>query len=87
MKKSVPFDVESAAVSFQPMYWGEGQNEVVVVVAALEIVARYEAACSRRRAPSRSRDDFGRLRCLSLSPFNGHFGRGSNYGEVIFPCW
>jgi type IV pilus assembly protein PilM len=44
MKKSVPFDVESAAVSYQPMSGGKGRTEVVVVVAALEIVARYEAA-------------------------------------------
>ena len=42
MKKSVPFDVESAAVS----YWAQtagGKADVVAAVAQLEIVARYEA--------------------------------------------
>jgi type IV pilus assembly protein PilM len=45
MKKSVPFDIESAAVSFhaQPPKAGKRSLDVVVVVAALEIVARYEA--------------------------------------------
>jgi len=43
LKRSVPFDVESAALSFWPQA-GEGKRvEVVVVVASLEIVARYEA--------------------------------------------
>lgn len=42
MKKSVPFDVETAAVSFHPQTKGS-VTDVVVVVAALEIVARYEA--------------------------------------------
>jgi type IV pilus assembly protein PilM len=43
MKRSVPFDVESAALSYyaQP---GTGKHlEVVVVIAPLEIVARYES--------------------------------------------
>src|SRR3954470_9928549 len=47
MKKSVPFDVESAVVSYhaQPVIGKNGAKrfEVVVVAAALEIVARYEA--------------------------------------------
>jgi type IV pilus assembly protein PilM len=44
MKKSVPFDVEAAALSFHSTGSGKGRTEVIVVVAALEIVARYEAA-------------------------------------------
>jgi type IV pilus assembly protein PilM len=46
MKKSVPFDVESAAVSYhaQTVKTGSRGIDVLVVVAALEIVARYEAA-------------------------------------------
>ena len=44
MKKSVPFDVESAVVSFHAQPAGKGKTECVVAVAALEIVARYEAA-------------------------------------------
>lgn len=45
VKKSVPFDVESAAVSYfvQPAK-ANGKLEVVAAVSALEIVARYEAA-------------------------------------------
>ena len=51
MKKSVPFDVESAVVSYhiqavskQAAGKGKGRTDVVVALAALEIVARYEAA-------------------------------------------
>lgn len=45
MKKSVPFDVESAMIRFFPQQAEPGSNRlnVVVVVAALEILARYEA--------------------------------------------
>ncbi len=45
MKKSVPFDVDSATVSYhvQPGR-GSKKYEVVAAVAALEIIARYEAA-------------------------------------------
>jgi type IV pilus assembly protein PilM len=47
LKKSVPFDVESAAISYYPQEVsgtkGGKHFEVVVVAAALEIVARYEA--------------------------------------------
>lgn len=46
MKKSVPFDVESAVVRYhpQPAESGGTRVNVAVIVAALEIVARYEAA-------------------------------------------
>jgi type IV pilus assembly protein PilM len=43
MKRSVPFDVESAVVSYFPQTAKGKGTEVVVVAAALEIVARYEA--------------------------------------------
>ncbi|HYP13662.1 MAG TPA: hypothetical protein VEQ63_07045 [Bryobacteraceae bacterium] len=45
MKKSVPFDVESAAISYHPQVAKRGSQDVsvVVVVAALEIVGRYES--------------------------------------------
>lgn len=43
MKKSVPFDVESAALSYYPQIRADKKLDVVVAVAALEIVARYEA--------------------------------------------
>lgn len=43
MKRSVPFDVESAVVSFFPQKSKGKGTEAVVVAAALEIVSRYEA--------------------------------------------
>jgi type IV pilus assembly protein PilM len=43
MKKSVPYDVESAIVSFWPQSAGGKKFEVAVAVAPIEIVARYEA--------------------------------------------
>ncbi len=43
LKRSVPFDVESAAVSYWPHQASHKQTDVVVVMAPLEIVARYEA--------------------------------------------
>ncbi len=43
MKKSVPYDVESAAVSFWPQPAEGKRFDVVVVVSPIEIVARYEA--------------------------------------------
>ena len=46
IKKSIPFDLESARVSYHVQSSGGGGKpyEVVVAVTALEIVARYEAA-------------------------------------------
>ena len=44
VKRSVPFDVEAAALSYWPQaVKGEKKVDVVVVVAPIEIVARYEA--------------------------------------------
>ena len=43
LKRSVPFDVESAAVSYWPHTASHKQTDVVVVMAPIEIVARYEA--------------------------------------------
>jgi len=45
VKKTVPFDIESAAVSYwiQPGAGSKGKVEVVAVTVALEILARYEA--------------------------------------------
>ena len=44
MKKSIPFELESAKVSYQAQSSGSKKHEVVAVATALEIVARYEAA-------------------------------------------
>jgi type IV pilus assembly protein PilM len=43
VKRSVPFDIDSAALSYFPQPGADKKTDVVVVVAPLEIVARYEA--------------------------------------------
>jgi type IV pilus assembly protein PilM len=43
MKKSVPFDVEDSAISYHAQTGPDKRVSVVVVAAALEIIARYEA--------------------------------------------
>jgi type IV pilus assembly protein PilM len=43
LKKSVPFDVESAAVGYWAQSAGNGKLDVIAAVAPLEIIARYEA--------------------------------------------
>ncbi len=43
LKRSVPFDVESAVLSYYPQPASAGKTDVVVVIAPLEIVSRYEA--------------------------------------------
>lgn len=44
IKKSIPFDLDSARLSYQVQSGGAGKKyQVVVAVAALEIIARYEA--------------------------------------------
>ena len=43
VKRSVPFDVESAAMSYFAQSAEKGHVDVVVVMAPLEIVSRYEA--------------------------------------------
>jgi len=43
LKRSVPFDVDSAALSYWPQPAVNKRVDVVVVVAPLEIVSRYEA--------------------------------------------
>ncbi|MCU1236302.1 MAG: hypothetical protein JWP63_4269 [Candidatus Solibacter sp.] len=43
LKRSVPFDVESAALSYWAQSGEKGKVDAVVVLAPLEIVSRYEA--------------------------------------------
>src|ERR1035438_10085106 len=43
LKRSVPFDVETAALSYWAQAGAKGKMDVVVVMAPLEIVSRYEA--------------------------------------------
>lgn len=44
IKKGLPFDLDSAVLSYAPQGGNSGRVDVVVAVAPLEIVARYEAA-------------------------------------------
>jgi type IV pilus assembly protein PilM len=43
LKRSVPFDVETAALSYWAQPGAKGKMDVVVVMAPLEIVSRYES--------------------------------------------
>ncbi|MBM3725457.1 MAG: hypothetical protein FJW40_08540 [Acidobacteria bacterium] len=43
VKKSVPYDLDSAAVAFAPQGGRGKQQEVVVALVAMEVVSRYEA--------------------------------------------
>ena len=43
MKKTVPYDVDAAALSYFPQHGGGKKYDVVVVVAPVEIIARYES--------------------------------------------
>lgn len=47
MKKSLPFDSDSAAMSFQAQAGLDGRQEVVVGAISLEILSRYEAVLRR----------------------------------------
>jgi type IV pilus assembly protein PilM len=42
MKKTVPFDLDTASISFHSRNWGK-KHEVIVAAVPFEIVARYEA--------------------------------------------
>ena len=42
MKKSVPYDIDTAAVSFAVQHQDGKRHEIVAAVVALEIIARYE---------------------------------------------
>lgn len=44
VKKSMPFDIEAAAVSFHAQPVQDGKQEVVVAAVSLEVLAPYEAA-------------------------------------------
>ena len=48
MKKSVPYDIDTAAVSFAVQYQDGKHFEIVAAVVALEIVARYESVFHAR---------------------------------------
>ncbi|MDX2154272.1 MAG: hypothetical protein SFV54_26260 [Bryobacteraceae bacterium] len=72
VKKSVPFDVDSAVISYavQPAEPNSKRRDVVVVVAALEIVAKYEAAL-RAAALHPGLVTVSTLEALNLVPASG----------------
>lgn len=48
MKKSVPYDIDTAAVSFAVQHQDGKRHEIVAAVVSLEIVARYESVFHSR---------------------------------------
>jgi type IV pilus assembly protein PilM len=70
VKRSVPFDIESAAVSYYPQASATKQFDVVVVMAPLEIVARYEAPF-RAVGMTPGLVTTSSLAALELAPENG----------------
>ncbi len=48
MKKSVPYDIDTAAVSFAVQHHDGKRHEIVAAVVSLEIVARYESVFHAR---------------------------------------
>ena len=48
MKKSVPYDIDTAAISFAVQHQDGKRHEIVAAVVALEIVARYETVFHSR---------------------------------------
>jgi len=72
-KKSVPFDVEAAVVSYWPQPSnGGGKVDVVAAIVALEIVARYEAPF-RNAGFQPGYVTTSALAALSLAPRTGRF--------------
>jgi type IV pilus assembly protein PilM len=69
-KRSVPFDVESAAVSYWAQPASHKKVEVVVVMAPVEIVARYEAPF-RAAGLNPGLVTTSALAALELAPENG----------------
>jgi type IV pilus assembly protein PilM len=69
-KRSVPFDVESAALSYHVQHGEKGHVDVVVVIAPLEIVSRYEAPF-RTAGMNPGLVTMSSLAALELAPENG----------------
>ena len=70
VKRSVPFDVDSAALSYCAQAGEKGRVEVVVVLAPLEIVSRYEAPF-RTAGMNPGLVTMSSLAALELAPDNG----------------
>lgn len=70
VKRSVPFDVDSAAMSYFAQTGEKGHVDVVVVMAPLEIVSRYEAPF-RTAGLNPGMVTMSSLAALDLAPENG----------------
>jgi type IV pilus assembly protein PilM len=70
VKRSVPFDVDSAAMSYCVQSGEKGRVDVVVVMAPLEIVSRYEAPF-RTAGMNPGLVTMSSLAALELAPENG----------------
>ena len=70
VKRAVPFDVDSAAMSYYAQGGEKGRVDVVVVIAPLEIVARYESPF-RTAGMNPGLVTMSSLAALELAPENG----------------
>lgn len=82
LKRSVPFDVEAAALSYWVQPGGGPRVEVVVVMAPLEIVSRYEAPF-RKVGMNPGLVTTSSLAALELAPENGLSMMAKLTGRVL----
>lgn len=82
LKRSVPFDVESAAMSYFPQNAGHKKVDVLAVMAPLEIVARYEAPF-RALGMSPGLVTTSSIAALELAPENGLIVIAKLTGHVL----
>jgi type IV pilus assembly protein PilM len=82
LKRSVPFDVESAALSYWVQPGGGPRVEVVVVMAPLEIVSRYEAPF-RKAGMNPGLVTTSSLAALELAPESGLSMMAKLTGRVL----
>ncbi len=87
IKKTVPFDVESAALSFQPQTVTNGAKrvEVVAAVVALEVVARFEAAF-RAAGFQPGMVTVSSLAALAMAPADGMTVLARISGKTLTVC-
>ena len=82
VKRSVPFDVDSAAMSYWVQTGEKGRVDVVVVIAPLEIVSRYEAPF-RTAGMNPGLVTMSSLAALELTPESGLSVMAKLSGRVL----
>jgi type IV pilus assembly protein PilM len=82
VKRSVPFDVDSAAMSYWVQSAEKGRVDVVVVMAPLEIVSRYEAPF-RTAGMNPGLVTMSSLAALELTPESGLSVLAKRSGRVL----